>query len=108
VKEINYENIAKRMIALNYLGGIIVHYDGHRGLWWYDTPHFDMNAEAAEHKVKLPRSKRYDGILSILDCVDEFLPKVGFGTLLEFFDSLDEGREEEGGVILEYVSKEYL
>lgn len=106
MKQIDYENIAKRMIALNSIGGYIVHYDGHRGLWWTDTAHEDdMYQIAQRKKVELPRSKRYGGVLSILDAVDEFLPKIGYYSLLEIYEQLDSMRENPNDLILE---EEYL
>lgn len=98
---IDYENIAKRMIALSYLGGVIEHCDGHRWIYWSSVGHdFDMYELARKHKVELPRSKRYDGIESILNAIDSFLPKVGFTSLMDIFNQLDEERKSEGGVIL--------
>lgn len=102
MSKVDYENIAKRMIALNSIGGYIDHCDGHRWLCWGVAGHdIDMYRIAQEKKVEILKTKRYGGIVSILDAVDEFLPKVGYKTLLAIYRSLEMSREDSDSLLLE-------
>lgn len=89
--------LSKRLIALSALGGTIDHFSGHRYLHFQTAcgGYFDANDLSKSSGVPLPRSKRYDGIESILDDVDEFLAKAGHSTLVEVYDTYNGMMEGE-------------
>jgi hypothetical protein len=93
----NWELLSKRLIALSAIGGTIDHHSGHR--WLSFSPacggFFDVYCESKKHNVPYPRSKRYDGIESILDDVDQFLEAIGHARLSDVYNTYNGMMKDE-------------
>ena len=103
---INWEELAKRMMGLSAIGGTIEHFSGHRYIHFSEScgGYFNMYDICKKHGVEPPRSKCYGGIIVALDRVDEVLKKVGHSSLLETFEAYDkdcsEGYEKDPNYLI--------